>query len=70
MNDLLKFMYDTMGDTARIKGCVTLLKAADANVSEAERKRLLNAIEISNNHIRCVIDQYYKENYKDNVVNK
>ena len=62
MNDLLKFMHDTMNDTARIKGCVTLLKLG--MLTEEEKKQMLDAIETSNNHIVEVIDQYYIDNKK------
>jgi hypothetical protein len=60
MNDLLKLMHDTMGDTARIKGSIILLKSG--TLTAEETMKLLDAIDTSNDHTQKVIDQYYKDN--------
>ena len=62
MNDLLKFMHDTMGDTARIKGCINLLKLGV--LTEEEKKKMLDGIDTSTEHLIKVLDSYYKDNYK------
>jgi hypothetical protein len=62
MNDLLKFMHDTMGDTARIKGCINLLKRGE--LTEEEKVMMLDAIETSNEHLVKVLDSYYVDNFK------
>jgi len=48
-------MHDTMGDIARIKGSVNLLR--DTVLSNDDRIKLLNAIVKSSNHITEVVNQ-------------
>ena len=60
-NALLQFMHDTMGDTARIKGSIALLKK-NPGMPEIEKNILLKAIEDSSDHLDKVLDQYYIDN--------
>lgn len=60
MNDLLKFMHDTMGDTARIKGSIELLRIG--KLTEKEQRTLLAIIESSNKNLMTTLDSYYLAN--------
>ena len=64
MNSLLLFMHDTMGDTARIKASIKLIKQKEEkkNLSHEEMTKLLDIIEISNDRLTKTIDQYYITN--------
>ncbi len=53
-------MHDTMGDVARIKASIALLKSGTLN--NDEQVKFLDAIETSNEHLKLVLDNYYIEN--------
>lgn len=59
-------MHDTMGDTARIKASIKLLKQKEEkkNLTPEEMNKLLDIIEASNDHLTKTIDQYYLDNKK------
>jgi len=58
MNELLQLMHDTMGKTARIKGCVKLLKGG-TQLTQIDRIKMLDIIERSAEDLNKVLDAYY-----------
>jgi hypothetical protein len=69
MNVLLQLMHDTMGKTARINGCVSLLESdLDFGITY-NNKKMLEIIKISAKELNNVLDAYYIECKEDNHKN-
>lgn len=67
MNILLQLMHDTMGKTARIKGCVNLLQ--QGCLPKIDEIKLLEIIETSAEELNNVLDAHYIECKEDNHKN-
>lgn len=68
MNILLQLMHDTMGKTARIKGCVNLLQ--QGCLPKIDEIKLLEIIETSAEELNNVLDAHYIECKEDNTEKK